>query len=409
MTTNAYLLPVAAGARPSSPSRRSLFSRYRIASTLRRLFLLAAVLLALLALLRTIHHPDSPIPTPFSSTFRAAPADSSSGSDSDSHPSPSHTTTTTHPPASQHPLADLSTRPLRERLDYHFPYSPSDKFPAYIWQTWRSTPASSSFPDHLRAHEASWTELHPDFIHEVVTDDAAAHVLAHLYSAIPDVLAAYAALPRAVLKADFFRYLILLARGGIYTDIDTQALRPAVDWVPLSLPRDDYGLVVGIEADADRPDWRDWYSRRVQFCQWTIQAKPGHPVLRDVVARITEDALRRRDAGLLERYDDDATIEFTGPAAWTDTLFAFFNDPRYFDLAGSARNISWQDFTGMTHAKRVGDVVVLPITSFSPGVGHSGSLQDDDPMAFVKHHFEGMSLSSFLLFPVVVVAAAVAD
>jgi hypothetical protein len=35
-------------------------------------------------------------------------------------------------------------------------------------------------------------------------------------------------------------------------------------------------------------------------------------------------------------------------------------------------------------------VVVLPITSFSPGIETMGAGKDDDPMAFVKHHFEGM-------------------
>jgi alpha 1,6-mannosyltransferase len=37
----------------------------------------------------------------------------------------------------------------------------------------------------------------------------------------------------------------------------------------------------------------------------------------------------------------------------------------------------------------VGDVLVLPITSFSPGVGQMGAKEYDDPMAFVKHDFEG--------------------
>ena len=44
----------------------------------------------------------------------------------------------------------------------------------------------------------------------------------------------------------------------------------------------------------------------------------------------------------------------------------------------------------MGEPKKVGDVVVLPITSFSPGIGHSGAKDDDDPMAFVKHEFEGI-------------------
>ncbi len=192
-----------------------------------------------------------------------------------------------------------------------------------------------------------------------------------------------------MLKADFFRYLILLARGGIYSDIDTYAIRSALEWIPEQVPRESVGLVIGIEADPDRPDWKDWYSRRIQFCQWTIQAKPGHPVLRSVVARITKETLKLKKSGQLRSVADKNVIEFSGPAVWTDTIFDYFNDARYFDMKHSQGEIDWKNFTGMEVPKRVGDVVVLPITSFSPGVQQMGAKDYDDPMAFVKHDFEG--------------------
>lgn len=286
-------------------------------------------------------------------------------------------------------LEDLRVKPLRQQLAYQFPYDAEGKFPAYIWQTWKYTPADSGFDEAFRPAEASWTELHPTFIHEVITDSVAVHLIRHLYATVPDVLEAYNALPEPVLKADFFRYLILLARGGIYSDIDTVALKSAVEWVPAEVPRSTYGLVIGIEADPDRPDWHDWYSRRIQFCQWTIQSKPGHPVLRDIVASITEETLKRKKEGTLTKSAIKSVVEFTGPAIWTDTIFKFFNDPEYFDMSTSKGNITWQQFTGIKQAKKVGDVVVLPITCFSPGVGQMGAGEDDDPMAFVKHNFEG--------------------
>lgn len=68
---------------------------------------------------------------------------------------------------------------------------------------------------------------------------------------------------------------------------------------------------------------------------------------------------------------------------------AYFNDPRFFDMSTSEDRIDYRNFTGMETRKRVGDVVVLPITSFSPGVGQMGAKEPDDPMAFVKHDFEG--------------------
>lgn len=290
----------------------------------------------------------------------------------------------------QLPIEELLAQPLRKQLAYMYPYDAESRFPAYIWQTWRKSPSDGSFDENLRPMEASWSVLHPTFVHEVITDDVARHLVRHLYATVPEVYLAYEALPKVVLKADFFRYLILLARGGIYTDIDTMALKSAIDWVPENVPRSQYGLVVGIEADPDRPDWRNWYARRIQFCQWTIQSKPGHPVLVDVVATIVEEVTRRKAEGTLNKVTGKDVIEFTGPAMWTDALFSYFNDPEYFDMTSSTKNITYADFTGIEEAKRVGDVVVLPITSFSPGVGQMGAKEDDDPMAFVRHNFDGM-------------------
>ena len=279
---------------------------------------------------------------------------------------------------------------LLQRLEYQYPYDPEGKFPGYIWQTWRTSPSSGNFDEKLRTPEASWTEKHPGFVHEVVTDELMPNLIDYLYTSVPDVVEAFHALPVPVLKADFFRYLILLARGGIYSDIDTKALQSAADWLPASVHPTTVGLLVGIEADPDRGDWAEWYSRRIQFCQWTLQAKPGHPALRSIVAQITEDTLRMKRAGILApKHMDKSIVEFTGPGRWTDTVFAYFNNPKYFRIETGAKNITWESFTGITTPKRVGDVVVLPITSFSPGVGQMGAKETDDPMAFVEHAFEG--------------------
>lgn len=293
---------------------------------------------------------------------------------------------------SQQPLAESPLAPLRDRLRYQFPYRLENRFPAYIWQTWKYTPASMWFKDEYRVTEASWTELHPGFVHDVITDDLQRNLIQYLYGSMPDVFEAYESLPLAVMKADFFRYLILLARGGIYSDIDTLALKPVREWLPEPLDRATVGLTIGIEADPDRPDWHDWYPRRIQFCQWTIVAKPGHPVLRDMVAYVTEEALRMKREGVLKKGKMDKTImEFTGPGAWTDAVFRYFNNPAYFNIQPGDRNVTYEDFSHQTTHRKVGDVVVLPITSFSPGVGQMEAGDTDDPMAFVKHEFDGTS------------------
>ncbi|EPS37791.1 hypothetical protein H072_8468 [Dactylellina haptotyla CBS 200.50] len=282
---------------------------------------------------------------------------------------------------------NMKNEPLRDQLAYQFPYDVSNKFPAFIWQTWKYTVANPRFRDSYRPLEASWTHHHPEFIHEVITDQVALHLIKHLYGSIPQVLDAFTSLPSPILKADFFRYLILFARGGIYSDIDTAALQPATKWIPQNFRMSSIGLIIGIEADPDRPDWKQWYSRRLQFCQWTIQSKPGHPVLREVIARITEKTLHMKKMGKL-RKDQNSVIEFTGPAAWTDTIFAYFNDENYF-VVEEENPVDWKNFTGMKEPRKLGDVVVLPVTSFSPGVGQFGAGEDDDPQAYVKHLFEG--------------------
>jgi len=291
-------------------------------------------------------------------------------------------------PKAQIPMEELKKRPLKQQLEYQFPYDVDAKFPAYIWQTWKYTPQQGEFAQEFREPEASWTIHHPSFVHEVITDNVAVHLIRHLYASVPAVLEAYNALPVPVLKADFFRYLILLARGGIYSDIDTLALKSAADWIPHDVPSNTYGMVVGIEADPERDDWAKWYSRRIQFCQWTIQSKPGHPVLVNIVANITEETLKRKAENKLSK-SHEGIIEFTGPAIWTDTIFNFFNDPTYFDMSTSKGNITWEHFTGMKAPKKVGDIIILPITSFSPGIKTMNAGEDDDPMAFVKHNFEG--------------------
>jgi alpha 1,6-mannosyltransferase len=365
--------------------------------TFRKTAILAVFVLVIVYLLHSSHSP-SPAPTVGRGTGPKSDADGVTFSSSTGRPASGlQSATRPYPPptqqhnrqSAQQPMSETTPKSLREQLQYQFPYDREGKFPGYIWQTWKVTPSSGEFSEELRPAEASWTEKHPGFVHEVVTDKGAVYLMRYLYASVPEVVEAYNALPMPVLKADFFRYLILLARGGIYSDIDTTALKSATDWIPDEVPRSTFGLVVGIEADPNRTDWRDWYARRIQFCQWTIQAKPGHPVLRDVVATITEDTLRMKKLGILHQMDK-SVMEFTGPGVWTDAIFNYLNNPIYFKMDG--KNITWENFTGMETAKKVGDVVVLPITSFSPGVGQMGSKEPDDPMAFVQHSFEGIGV-----------------
>jgi alpha 1,6-mannosyltransferase len=165
------------------------------------------------------------------------------------------------------------------------------------------------------------------------------------------------------------------------------------NWIPAEL--EPFGLGVGIEADPDRPDWHDWYARRIRFCQWTIMSKPGHPVLVDIVASITEETLERKARDELEPTSMKTVMEFTGPGIWTDFIFTYLNitQLREDSTSSTPSVITWQLFANLREPIKVSDVLILPITSFSPGVGHMGSESTSDCLAFVNHGFSGVLLS----------------
>lgn len=291
-------------------------------------------------------------------------------------------------PAPKLGIEELSSWPLDQKLDYLFPYEVEPSFPKYIWQTWKVARDDDGFDKGLRGLVESWDTLNPEFTHEVITDDAAFQLVKKMYISTPEIVQAYREMPLPILKADFFRYLMLLARGGIYTDVDTEALQSVRKWIPPAYNQSSIGIVIGLEADPDRDDWPEWYARRIQFCQWTIMSKPGHPILKEVVTRITNTTIMMKEEGRLNKADSvKLVLDYTGPGVWTDAIFAYFNNPFFFH--NTSNNITNSDFFNLREPKTLGDVIVFPITSFSPGIGHMGAEGVDHPLAFVRHAFRG--------------------
>lgn len=289
---------------------------------------------------------------------------------------------------------------VKSQLAAEFPYAPEKGFSKNVWQTWKVGLDDGSFPHAYMSFQESWDEINPGYKHHVISDPQCDVMVNRLFKNIPDVVEAWNSMPKSILKADFFRYLILYAKGGVYSDIDTVSLKPISLW--LSAQSSIYkkpntaGLVVGIEADPDRPDWAEWYARRIQFCQWTIQAKKGHPMLRDLIAKIAEITLDRKRKGELTKVlgkDGGGDImNWTGPGIFTDMVFEYLNGP----FGGSAivkgktaQPVSWEIFTGMRVPILIDDVLVLPITSFSPNVGQMGAGDINDEWAYVHHMFSG--------------------
>lgn len=348
--------------------------------------------------------------------------------------------------------------PLRAQLAFNFPYKPNSPIPRTIFQTWKVESDDPNFPRSFKGPVQSWEKRNPNHSYVLIPDHLLDEFVKMEFSNVPSIIKTWQLLPKMILKADFFRYLVVFARGGVYSDTDTFCIKQIDEWAlyqdeyrsvddhytrgkkfglkdrtpessiatsdPIEEQVNEIGLVLGIEADPDRPDWAEWYARRIQFIQWTLMGKRGHPLLRELIARIVEETLRRESLGSLNKVEGKDQggdiMNWTGPGIFTDVVFDYMNNiynesyqsgygigSKYWidgkkwnlkdkelskdgmPLHEAEMGINWKTFTGMSRPAIVDDIMVLPITGFSPGVGQMGSKPDTDPMAFVKHLFQG--------------------
>ncbi|KNE71714.1 hypothetical protein AMAG_16022 [Allomyces macrogynus ATCC 38327] len=172
-------------------------------------------------------------------------------------------------------------------------------------------------------------------------DDMDAMVSVHA----PYLLPLFRALPRGVLRADLFRYLVVATFGGVYADSDACPLKPLDQWLPpVSLRADkgagsaaaavadgssqttaetpligneDVALVIGMESDLATDDWYRFFARQLQLCQWTFAGVAGHPILTAIVAESVQRLRSKWAAGLGESgwpsITNEDVLDLTGP------------------------------------------------------------------------------------------------
>lgn len=280
---------------------------------------------------------------------------------------------------------------IRDKLVFVYPYDPSVKFPAYIWQAWKYGLNDDRFEGKYRNGETQWTGKNPGFVHELFNDDTAHTIIKYLYHQIPEIEETYKMLPEVILKMDFFRYLILFAKGGVYADIDTYPLQSIPNWIPDNVSPDELGMIFSIETDSKSPNWKDEVHRRLQFGQFIIQSKPGHPILREIISKIVESTKRRLQSGDEDAFKLEGTPQkkslkiskWTGAGVWTDTVFQYLND---YIQSSLFQQITWKDFIDLENPKLVSDILVLPIKSFASDADNDRDGQISDPLAFAKHY-----------------------
>jgi len=279
---------------------------------------------------------------------------------------------------------------LQFHLYPHVDYvSPSSRLPTVanvdvprkIWQTWKEP--AQGLQEELQRLSKSWLDMNPGHRYELLTDTSARTYVRERYKGRPDIISTFERITDTILRADFVRYLALLEDGGVYTDIDTDCSRKIDDWIPKEY-RNVTSLVVGVEYDARGESLRNDMDLRVQLCQWTIMSKPAHPVMQNVVDRVT--------LALEEYGGEEATIsladhrgnvmDLTGPRIFTRAILEGLSV-----LTG--QSVTSVDMANLTGPRLIADVLILPVSAFASGQDHSGSKPWGNDEQLMSHHFKG--------------------
>jgi len=197
--------------------------------------------------------------------------------------------------------------------------------PKIIHQTWRST----ELPERFRPLQASWRRLHPDWEYRFYDDRACRdHVATHF----PELLDLYDGCPHPVQRADIFRYLVVAKFGGVYADIDVEALRPHD---PLLQGRS--ALFGAEDVMSPRRMRAEGFDHSERIANFIFATEPGHPIWDSVVAwlralpgrwDLVSEVLRTTGPAMLTRIVQPARasleIEVLPPIVWAPWDWRFW-------------------------------------------------------------------------------------
>jgi mannosyltransferase OCH1-like enzyme len=250
-------------------------------------------------------------------------------------------------------------------LTKHQPFQPEpvaqEQIPAHIIQ--KSPTKLSNYKT------SSFFRLNPNHTYYSFGDkEADEFIQKHMPS---NVVQVYMSMPKAILKADLFKVIAVMVLGGVYSDKDTECLRPIDTWTDGQHKH--VGFIAGLEW-ANPTRWKERFARPIQLCMWTFAGVPDHPILRNVVKKIVAISPQMH----AQNMSYNLVMNWTGPGMWTDVILDYLHDHHKVDISKLLSNI--------THPVLIGDVYILPLYAFAPYLSSKGN---QDPEARVAHYFEG--------------------
>ncbi|KAJ3062485.1 hypothetical protein HDU98_001616 [Podochytrium sp. JEL0797] len=195
---------------------------------------------------------------------------------------------------------------------------------------------TSHISPQTKSWYTTWQHLNPTHLQLIFTDaQMDAFVSTHFSQR---VVSAYYELPLLVQRCDFARYLMLFEFGGVYADMDTQAVVPVREWghvvgvgvgggwfgfgkagrgrrpVEMVLGVEEFGVIDGLD----------------QLTQWTIASAPSHPFLHFFLLSLTTH-IETPPPHVL--HGIDAVTGLTGPAFWSKQFWIYVRERYpYFDV-----------------------------------------------------------------------------
>jgi mannosyltransferase OCH1-like enzyme len=138
--------------------------------------------------------------------------------------------------------------------------------PRILHQTWKTT----SLPPAFQQWQATWLQLHPDWEYRFYTDEDCRNFMAEHYAAF---LPMYDGFDAQIKRVDMVRYFLLHHYGGVYADMDFEALKPVDEFLQGA------DVVIGMEPLSHWEKVRaQGYPFQALLCNAWMASVPGHPM-----------------------------------------------------------------------------------------------------------------------------------
>ncbi|KAK6354963.1 hypothetical protein TWF696_004091 [Orbilia brochopaga] len=269
------------------------------------------------------------------------------------------------------------------------------QIPKRIWQKWKNRIDSRNIwiqQDYIRDGWFTWRALNPTYEYSVFSDADAEAFVRKEYAYRPDIVKVFVELQQRIISFDLLRYLVIYRYGGIYNDMDTQCRVPIDDWFK---KYNNYGIAIGTEAalrhDGEHDvEWQlNFYqlTGRIQFLQWTVMARAGHPAInRTIEALISriyedteEDGYKMYEIGDLF-YESGEILNVSGPGLYTREMRKYINDVEQ-------RIVDDDEIANITDIKQYGDLLLLPVNKWAPEQSHSDAGRESTSL--LRHFWKG--------------------